>query len=109
MQTACGWVKHKFGIELDLEEIRKLEPDGVEADWCVAGPRRPTTRRKSEYPVMAGLYRLHRSDRSRPQADRPRRARGLGGQRFQADISLEDLKNKQRDEIRAVLVEHSRE
>src|SRR5437016_11160219 len=64
--------------------------------------------RESEYPVLAGLYRFS--------------AQGSGGQRqgflredlvewakrrFDAEISLDDLKNKQREEIRELLVEHS--
>jgi preprotein translocase subunit SecA len=59
--------------------------------------------------VLAGLYRFS--------------ARGAGGhrqgflredlvewakRRFDADLTLDDLKNKQRDEIRTLLVEHSR-
>jgi preprotein translocase subunit SecA len=61
--------------------------------------------REAEYPVIAGMLRY-----------------GAGGQqglqrealvewarrRFHAEIDLEDIKNKQREEIRAVLVEHSR-
>jgi len=64
--------------------------------------------RVSEYPVLAGLYRFS--------------AHGSGGQRqgflreelvewakrrFGAEITLDDLKNKQREEIRTLLVEHS--
>jgi len=33
----------------------------------------------------------------------------MGGQRFKVELNVEDLKNKQRDEVRALLVEHSRE
>src|SRR4029078_11296014 len=64
--------------------------------------------RESEYPVLAGLYRFS--------------ARGSSGERqgllredliewakrrFDAEISSDDLKNKQREEIHTLLVEHS--
>ena len=64
--------------------------------------------RESEYPVLAGLYRFS--------------ARGAGGERqgflredlvewakrrFDAELSVDDLKNKQREEIRELLVAHS--
>ena len=65
-------------------------------------------RRESEYPVLAGLYRFS--------------ARGSAGQkqgflredlvewarrRFDAELTVDDLKNKQREEIRDLLVAHS--
>jgi len=34
--------------------------------------------KETEYPVMAGLYHFTTRDRERPEALRPRKARGLG-------------------------------
>ena len=45
------------------------------SSWCARRPRRPTRRRRSAYPVMAGLYHFTTRDATRPQA---LRARGVG-------------------------------
>ena len=62
VQTACGWVQHKFGIELDLDEVRDLEPRAVQASWSASGPRQAYDEKEIEYPVMAGLYHFTTRD-----------------------------------------------
>ncbi|HEX3601255.1 MAG TPA: SEC-C metal-binding domain-containing protein [Lacipirellulaceae bacterium] len=107
VRTACAWMHDKFGAEFSLEEARELEP----AKFTELAHERAIAaydERESEYPVLAGLYRFS--------------AQGAGGQRqgflredlvewakrrFDAELSLDDLKNKQRDEIRELLVAHS--
>jgi preprotein translocase subunit SecA len=108
VRTACAWLRDKFGVELAPEEVRDVEPPKLMAlahERAIAA----YDQRESEYPVLAGLYRYS--------------ARGAGGQRqgflredlvewakrrFDAELSVDDLKNKQRDEIHSLLVEHSR-
>jgi preprotein translocase subunit SecA len=107
VRTACAWMRDKFGVEIAPEEARQLEPAGFTAlahERAIAA----YDQRESEYPVLAGLYRYS--------------ARGAGGERqgflredlvewakrrFDAELSVDDLKNKQRDEIRDLLVAHS--
>ncbi len=55
---------------------------------------------------MAALYRFS-SGAGRSRLDRESLI-AWASQRFEAQLSLDDLKHKQRDDIRAVLVEHSR-
>jgi preprotein translocase subunit SecA len=108
LATACAWLRDKFGVEITPGEVNDLEP----AQFIALAHRKAIEAydlRESEYPVLAGLYRYS--------------ARGAAGQkqgfqrdelvewakkRFNVELSLEDLKNKQREEIRQVLVEHSR-
>jgi preprotein translocase subunit SecA len=108
VQTACAWLRDKFGVDLPLENARDMEP----ARFTELAHQRAIAaydQRESEYPVLAGLYRFS--------------ARGAGGQRqgflredlvewakrrFDAELTVDDLKNKQREEIRTLLVEHSR-
>ncbi len=108
VRTASAWMRDKFGVVISPDEARELEPSNLVAlahDKAIAA----YDQRESEYPVLAGLYRFS--------------ARGAGGQRqgflredlvewakrrFDAELSVEDLKNKQREEVRALLVEHSR-
>src|SRR4051794_11161563 len=106
-RTACAWLHDKFGVEIAPEEAHQFDPakfKEVALERAIAA----YDQRESEYPVLAGLYRFS--------------AQGSGGQRqgflredlvewakhrFGAEISLDDLKNKQREEIRELLVEHS--
>jgi preprotein translocase subunit SecA len=108
VQTARAWLRDKFGVELTPESVRDLEKEQFKKlarERAIAA----YDLRESEYPVLAGLYRFSQ--------------RGAAGQkagflkedlvewakrRFGADLDVDDLKNKQREEIRQVLVEHSR-
>jgi preprotein translocase subunit SecA len=107
VRTACAWLRDKFGVEISPEEVKDL--DG--AKFIALAHKRAISaydQRESEYPVLAGLYRFS--------------ARGAGGERqgflredlvewakrrFEAELSVDDLKNKQRDEIQRLLVAHS--
>lgn len=105
LRSAIGWVKHKFGIELDFEEVRELEPDELK-DLVYDRAVKAYDEKESQYPVMAALYRFS-SGAGRSRLDRE----GLiawASQRFETHLSLEDLKHKQREDIRAVLLDHAR-
>ena len=60
------------------------------------------------YPVMAGLYHFTTRDATGHKRYEREELAQWAAQRFGVELSIEDLKNKQRDEIRALLVEHSR-
>jgi preprotein translocase subunit SecA len=107
-QTACAWLRDKFGVEVAPEQAREMEP-GQFIELAHERAIDAYDQRESEYPVLAGLYRFS--------------AHGAGGQRqgflredlvewakrrFDAELTIDDLKNKQREEIRTLLVEHSR-
>ena len=64
--------------------------------------------KEAEFPVMAGLIHFTSRDASgQKRYDRDQLVT-WARDRFHVDFDLDDLKNKQQDEIRAVLVEHSR-
>jgi preprotein translocase subunit SecA len=98
----------KFGFDLDLEDVRRLEP---EAFKDLVRKRAETTynEREIEYPVMAGLYHFTTRDPGgHKRYDREKLAE-WARDRFDVQLDIEDLKNKQRDEIRATLIERSRQ
>ena len=107
VKAACAWVQFKFGIVLSPADVADLEPAAFKA----------MVRRRAEeayhekevvYPVMAGLYHFTTRD---PGGHKHYDREGLAvwaRQRFEVELSLEDLKNKQRDEIRDLLIEQSR-
>ena len=79
------------------------------SSWCARRPEAAYEEKEIELPGDGRAVPLHHPRRQRTQA---LRARGVGrlGRRSgsSVELSIEDLKNKQRDEIRALLVEHSR-
>jgi len=107
IRTACAWLRDKFGVEITPEQARDLDTAKFK-ELAHQKAIAAYDERESEYPVIAGLYRFS--------------IRGTGGERqgflredlvewakrrFDAELSIDDLKNKQRDEIRDLLVAHS--
>ena len=101
-------MRHKFGIELAPDEVRELEPPAFKR---LVREKAQAAYEEKEigYPVMAGLYHFTTRDNTgHKHYDRDELAQ-WAAQRFHVTLSVEDLKNKQRDEVRDLLVEHSRE
>ena len=107
IRAACGWIKHKFGVDLTLDDVRDLEPDAFKR--LVRDKAQAAYQEKEyAYPVMAGLYHFTTRDAGgHKHYDREQVAQWAAG-RFRAELSLEDFKNKQREEIFDILVDHSR-
>ena len=105
LRSVVGWVKAKFGIELDIEPLRGLEPEPLK-NHIFEQAEHKYDEKEAEYPVMAGLYRFTAGAGAR--IDRQALV-DWARERFEVELSLDDLKNKQRDEIRALLLTHSRE
>jgi preprotein translocase subunit SecA len=107
VRTACNWVQYKFGMTLDPAEMSRLEPAALKrlVHEKAAGAY---DERETEYPVLAGLYHFTTQDASgHKRVDRD----GLlawARERFDVELSDDDLKNRQRDEIRSVLMAHSK-
>jgi len=107
LMTACAWVRNKFGIVLDLEEMRALEPPAINS-LVRQRARRAYEEKEIEFPVMAGLYHFTMRE---PGGHKRYDREGLVGwakDRFGVELAMDDLKNKQRHEIRALLMEQSR-
>jgi preprotein translocase subunit SecA len=104
IKAACGWLRDKFGIEISPEEATGLE----QAEFLRLAHERAIQsydQRESEYPVLAGLLRYAGGGQGGLQRES---LVEWARRRFAAELDVDDLKNKQRDEIRQVLVEHSR-
>ena len=102
-------MKYKFGIELDPDEVRKLWTPARSSRLVHEKAETAYDEKEIEYPVMAGLSHFTARDAAGPEALRPRRARGLGPRAVRCRSRSGRPKNKQRDEIRDLLIEHSRE
>jgi preprotein translocase subunit SecA len=108
VQTACNWVKHKFGIELAPDNVRPLEPAAFKA-LVREKAQAAYEEKETAYPVMAGLYHFTTRDATGHKHYAREELAQWVSQRFKVELSIEELKNKQREEVRALLVEQSRE
>ncbi len=108
-ETSLMWIKAKFGIELELEEIKDKSNEQI-TDLVIERAIETYHEKEAVYPVMAGMYQfvMPASGGAQGRMDRE----GLvhwASRRFDSEMSMEDMKNKQRDEIREMLVDKSRE
>ncbi|MCA9238502.1 MAG: SEC-C domain-containing protein, partial [Planctomycetales bacterium] len=109
VKTACSWLHDKFGIELAPDEMANVEAAEF-LSLAHEKARAAYDERESEFPVLAGLIRFSQRDSSGQRTGLSRE--GLvawAKQRFGVDLSLDDLKNKQREEVRQLLVQYSRQ
>jgi len=104
--SACEWFKAKFGIEMNLEEIAELEAPAI-VKLAKEKAAVAYERREDEYPVLAGLHHFATRAASGARYDRESLVEWAREQ-FDADISLDDIRNKQREEVREFLVQCSR-
>jgi preprotein translocase subunit SecA len=103
VQTASAWLDDKFGIKIAHTSDTLANPKQfIEAAHLQA--IEAYDQREAQYPVLASLYRFTQSQGG--GLDRE----GLvawANARLGANITLDDLKNKQRDEIAQLLVKAS--
>ncbi|MEX0978723.1 MAG: SEC-C metal-binding domain-containing protein, partial [Pirellulales bacterium] len=105
--SACGWAQYKFGIALDPAEMTALEPEKFKR-LVREKAARAYEERETEYPVLAGISHFTRQDSSgHKRVDRDALV-AWASERFDVKLDVEDLKTRQRDEIRGLLVEHSK-
>jgi preprotein translocase subunit SecA len=107
VRTACDWVQYKLGLTLDPAAMAGLDAEGFKR-LVRDKAAQAYDDRETEYPVMAGLFHFTTQDANgQKRVDRDRLV-AWARERFDIDLNLDDLKNRQRDEIRGLLVEHSR-
>jgi preprotein translocase subunit SecA len=107
LNVACDWLRTKFHIELDPQEVSRLET----AELLALAHEKAVEAydaREAEYPVMAGLYHFTTRDASGQKRYDREQLVNWARERFDVDLDLDDLRHKQRDEIRELLIEHSR-
>ena len=100
----AAWIAAKFGIKMDPEVFRDKEPHEV-FDAVVNEATGQYDRKEAEYPVMAGMIKFAQDGPS-SGIDRE----GLvewASQRFENEITMNDFRSKQREEVRQLLVDRS--
>jgi preprotein translocase subunit SecA len=109
VKTACAWLHDKFGVELAPGEMAKVDARQL-LTLAHERAREAYDERESEFPVLAGLYRFsgHTSGGQKQGFQREELVE-WAKRRFGAELSLDDLRNKQREDIRQMLLTYSRE
>jgi preprotein translocase subunit SecA len=107
LMSACGWVRNKFGIQLPPEDVREMPPEEFKQLVCQRAEA-AYREKEIEYPVMAGLSHFTTRDAGGHKRYDREGLVAWARERFQVSLDLDDLKNRQRDEIRTLLVEQSR-
>jgi len=109
VKTACAWLHDKFGIELAPDEMSQLESHEFIA-MAHERAKEAYDSRESEFPVLASLLRFTSRDRSGNQQGFQREELvAWAKKRFRIELSLDDLRNKQREDVRQLLLEYSRQ
>lgn len=105
IRSLASWVRLKFGAELAVDDLRDKEAPELKK---IVGrlAEQAYDQKETEYPVMASLYRFG-SGTGHSHIDRESLV-AWARERFAVELSMEDLKSKQREEIRSLLVNHSR-
>ncbi|MGW8255990.1 MAG: preprotein translocase subunit SecA [Thermoguttaceae bacterium] len=107
LRSACAWVRYKFAIELKLDEVSELDFDAFK-ELVRRRAEEAYEQREIEYPVMAALAHFTAHDPGGHKRYDREKLVDWAAERFHTELDLNDLKNKQRDEIRATLVSLSR-
>ena len=105
LQTVAAWMRQKFLVESTVEELQAVEAAKIKP-LVLERVLAAYERKEAEYPVLAGLTHFARGDDGNRRYDREGIVR-WARETFEVELDLEDLKNKQRDEIRSVLVQAS--
>lgn len=101
-----AWMKHKFGIEIQLEQIRLLEPEQIKSR-LVEKAEEAYRRKESEYPVLVGVTRFGKHvGPSQYRLDNEALAK-WASMRFEAAITPEQLKGETLSDVRESLLTYS--
>ena len=104
-KTACGWVKHKFGLDIDPATMLDAEV-GDFVQKVRESALAQYDAKETEFAVMAGMIRFASGEQRVNREELVDWAKS----RFETDeLSLEDFKNKQHNEIHDVLVTYSKQ
>ena len=106
LKMGIAWIRQKFGIELHFDEVNEIEPDKLREKL-----RKLThdkyREKEIQFPVLGGLLHFTVRDQHGKRYDREGLA-NWAKTRFEVDLSIDDLKNKQRQEIEETMFAQSR-
>jgi preprotein translocase subunit SecA len=106
VKSAVGWIKFKFGLELNVDDLKDLElPAAI--NFVQRRAAEMYDRREAEYPVIAAFHRFSRATSEGTRIDRHAIAE-WGGRRFEEPVDVAAVEAMPREQIYAHLCEMSR-
>jgi len=97
VKMAINWIKAKFDITLDYDKVRDLDLPKFEAH-LMEMTHKKYYEKEIQFPVLGGLMHYTIRDQHGKRYDREALVE-WAKQRFGIELSLDDLKHKQRSEI----------
>ena len=106
LQMLVGWMKNKFGIELELEDLRSREADDLKHELLTAAEK-AYRRKESEFPVLAGITRFGKATSpTQYQLDHESLIAWMNS-RFSTNLSAEEFSGGSLNELTSKLVDYS--
>ncbi len=107
IQTACRWLRDKFGVVVNPTEAEKMEPSEFR-ELARQKTLEGYAEREARFPVLVGLAHFTIRDQNGRRYDREGVA-DWAARRFNVQLDVEELRNKQRHEIEETLFQVSRD
>ena len=107
IQTACRWLRDKFGVVVNPAEAEKMEPSEFR-EHARQKTLEGYAEREARFPVLVGLAHFTIRDQNGRRYDREGVA-DWAARRFNVQLDVEELRNKQRHEIEETLFQVSRD
>ncbi len=103
-----GWMRHKFGIEVPLDQIKSLEPEQIK-QRLVAMAEEAYRHKESEYPVLACLTRYSKViSQTEVQVDGQGMAQWVS-ERFEQPVTAAQLMQGSYADVRQSLLQYSQQ
>jgi preprotein translocase subunit SecA len=106
-RTLCGWIRHKFGIEVTPDELRDIEESSVVREQLIQRAEDAYTEKEAEYPILTGISAFTSKEGNSVILDREGLIAWVEG-RFGVQVDPEELRLN-REELKNQLIIHSQQ
>lgn len=106
LKMAVSWIKSKFDIALDFETVKGLDESKFK-EFLRRLTHQKYAEKEVQFPVLGGLLHYTIRDQNGKRYDRESLVTWAQG-RFGVDLTVEDLKNKQRADIEQTMFDECR-
>jgi preprotein translocase subunit SecA len=107
LRSLCGWVRHKFGIEVTPDEFTDLEDHGKIAKLLIDRAEEAYSEKEKEYPILTGISAFTSRQGTQIHLDREGLGAWMQG-RFDVVLPIEEMQLN-RDELKAQLISLSQQ
>ncbi|QGJ71388.1 Preprotein translocase SecA subunit [Planctomycetales bacterium 10988] len=106
IRSLLEFVKDRYGVEVPQEEAHDLNPEELK-ELLTEKAQAAYLLHEAKFPIIAAFARYSSQDSSGSKRFDREGLAEWASQRFETEVSVDDLKNKQRDELFETLVGYS--